>query len=84
MAEEQERVRTRDRGQMELVGYELSLKERADFQERQRTGRIVVKGSEQEWEKRSYSESPPHSSHQHQCHSSRSTSCSLLVRLGLR
>jgi quercetin dioxygenase-like cupin family protein len=35
---------------MELVGYELSLKERADFQERQRTGRIVVKGSDQEWE----------------------------------
>ena len=48
--EERERIRTRERGSMDGSSYELALKLRAEFQERQLTGRIVVKGSELEWD----------------------------------
>lgn len=48
--EEKERVRTRERGSMEGSAYERALQKRADFHERQLTGRIVVKGKELEWD----------------------------------
>jgi quercetin dioxygenase-like cupin family protein len=44
--EEKERVRTRERGAMDSGGYEKSLKWRADFQQRQLTGRIVIRGQD--------------------------------------
>ena len=46
--EERDRVRTRDRGSMDAGGYEKSLKWRADFQQRQLTGKIVIRGAERE------------------------------------
>jgi quercetin dioxygenase-like cupin family protein len=47
---EKERVRTRDRGDLEMNNYELSLKDRAEFQKRQLTGQIVIRSTDREWE----------------------------------
>ena len=47
---EQERVKERVRGTLELDGYERTFQNRAEFLEHQLTGKIVVKGSERPWE----------------------------------
>ena len=47
---DQERVRERTRGTLELDGYEQTFRSRTEFLEHQLRGKVVVKGSEREWE----------------------------------
>jgi len=47
---EQEKTRTRERGTMETSGYEMFLRARKEFDERQQTGQIVIKPSDREYQ----------------------------------
>ena len=45
---ENERTRVRERGAPQLNGYELVLKQRKEWDERQRTGQVVIKPADRE------------------------------------